>query len=268
MQSLLTAAVRSGCAQQGVLAPITCQPLMVRGDGPTLQGTLLAPEGFDPAICMVALYLGGCGAPAAASAAPMATGYLAQGAATCVVDYRGFGQSDGEPDPAGLYADAERMLAHLTGPLSIPPAHIVLHGYAQGASVAAELAARRTERRQAPLGGLVLDRPMASALSPMACDQNAGLGWLSGLLEDDEGASHITHKLRRISPTWFTVLITGAPDGLGVSGEQVLGTLLSRGFEVQRTTLEADPQGHGYDVVACCRGSMERLRGHVLTAPR
>ena len=270
MQSTLTSAVGCGCAQEGVLGQIMSRPIVLRGDGPTLQGTLLMPEGFDPQASMVALYLGGCGAPAAASAGPMAIGYVAQGAATCVMDYRGFGQSDGVPDEAGLYADAERMLAHLTGPLNIPAAHIVLHGYARGASVAAELAARRTERRQPPLGGLVLDRPMASALSPIASDQDTGLGWLSGLLEEDESTdhTHMAHKLQRISPSLFTVLITGEEDSLGISGEHLLAALLSLGFEVKRAALQAQGQQDDYDVVACCRGCMEHLSRRVMGAHR
>jgi len=263
-------AAHGACTQGGGSAPIACQDAVLRGDGPALRGMLLAPEGFEAQSSCVVLYLGGCGAPAAASAAPLAISYLIHGAAICVIDYRGFGLSDGTPDAAGLCSDAERMLQYLMGTLHVPSAHIVLHGYARGASVAAELAAHRSERQQTPLGGLVLDRPMASALSPEPSDQSTGLGWLSGLLEgeDTEGAAqaHIAQQLRRIQPTPFTVLVTGAEDALGVSGEHLLATLLAQGFEVEWAHLERDPERGGYDVADSCKGCVQHLCEHVMTA--
>jgi fermentation-respiration switch protein FrsA (DUF1100 family) len=59
-----------------------------------------------------------------------------------LVDYRGFGQSTGQPSEAGTHADAEAAWRHLTEARGIPAARIVVMGESLGAAVAARLAAR------------------------------------------------------------------------------------------------------------------------------
>jgi len=57
-------------------------------------------------------------------------------------DYRGYGESEGRPDEAGLYVDAACMFDYLTSVLRVPPHKIVLYGYSLGSGVAIELARR------------------------------------------------------------------------------------------------------------------------------
>jgi len=55
-------------------------------------------------------------------------------------DYRGFGDSGGVPDEAGLYEDAMASWRYLTDSLHVPPSHIVVFGHSLGSGVATELA--------------------------------------------------------------------------------------------------------------------------------
>lgn len=58
-----------------------------------------------------------------------------------LVDYRGYGRSEGRPSEAGLYRDARAAWRHLTVEHGIPPEHIVVLGKSLGGAVAAHLAA-------------------------------------------------------------------------------------------------------------------------------
>lgn len=66
------------------------------------------------------------------------------GLATLIVDYRGYGRSEGSPDEAGTYADAHAAWRYLTAERGIDPGRIVVFGRSLGGAVAAELAARTT----------------------------------------------------------------------------------------------------------------------------
>lgn len=266
----LSALSASACHHCGAHEPLTTIDIDVRRAGPRLRGTLLAPHKHDPRVNTTVLYLSGSGAPAAAYAGPAVAAYLAQDAAVCVFDYRGFGQSEGEPETWGLFVDAERMYAHLVETLHVPCERLVLHGYAFGATVAAELAARLTENGNAPLGGIVYDRPMASALATVEGDQSTGLGWLGGLLEEDcaepSDAPHhqdLAHVLPRIDPRIHTLLIRGEKDALGVNGGHVRRELTALGVDFQEAKLAVDASQGGYDLLACCNGCIQALCKHV-----
>ena len=56
------------------------------------------------------------------------------------VDYRGYGQSDGEPSEAGLYLDADAAYDFLRQRLQVPGNKIVIFGSSLGSCVAAQLA--------------------------------------------------------------------------------------------------------------------------------
>lgn len=71
-------------------------------------------------------------------------------------DYRGYGQSEGEPSEAGLYADARAALAYVKGRGDVDAGRIVYFGRSLGSAVAVELA-----RTQAPYG-LILETPFTS----------------------------------------------------------------------------------------------------------
>ncbi|MFB6259845.1 MAG: alpha/beta hydrolase [Thiohalorhabdaceae bacterium] len=78
------------------------------------------------------------------------------GLATLIIDYRGYGRSEGQPSEAGTYRDADAVWHHLTEERDIDPARIVLFGRSLGAAIAARLAARHTP------GALVLESPFTS----------------------------------------------------------------------------------------------------------
>jgi hypothetical protein len=60
-----------------------------------------------------------------------------------IVDYRGYGQSEGSPSEQGTYRDAEAAWRYLTEVRGVPESHIVVFGRSVGGAVAAWLAANR-----------------------------------------------------------------------------------------------------------------------------
>jgi len=83
-----------------------------------------------------------------------------------LIDYRGYGRSDGRPGEAGLYADGEAIYAEARA-RGFSPDRIVLFGESLGSAVAIETALRQ------PARALILEAPflsvrrMARALLPI-----------------------------------------------------------------------------------------------------
>ncbi|MDH4068892.1 MAG: alpha/beta hydrolase [Ignavibacteria bacterium] len=63
---------------------------------------------------------------------------------TLIIDYRGYGKSQGAPDEEGLYRDADAAWHYLTATRQIPESSIVLLGRSLGGAVAAYLAAEQS----------------------------------------------------------------------------------------------------------------------------
>ena len=61
-----------------------------------------------------------------------------------IIDYRGYGQSEGKPSEQGIYLDAEAAWQYLVDERRIPPEHIVLFGRSLGGAVAVWLAQQHT----------------------------------------------------------------------------------------------------------------------------
>jgi uncharacterized protein len=59
-----------------------------------------------------------------------------------IIDYRGYGKSEGSPSEQGLYADARAAWDYLTKTRGIPASHIVIFGESLGGAVAIDLASR------------------------------------------------------------------------------------------------------------------------------
>lgn len=78
------------------------------------------------------------------------------GLAVLIIDYRGYGQSEGRPSEAGLQEDALAAWRHLVETRQVPPERIVLFGRSLGASLAAWLAAHR------PSAGVILESAFIS----------------------------------------------------------------------------------------------------------
>ena len=73
-----------------------------------------------------------------------------------IFDYRGYGQSAGQPSEQGLYRDAAAALAYVRTLPEVDPDRLVLFGRSLGASIAVEMAAREPPR------GLILESPFTS----------------------------------------------------------------------------------------------------------
>ena len=78
------------------------------------------------------------------------------GVATLIIDYRGYGQSGGNPSEANSYEDALLAWRHLTTERGIAPERIVVFGRSLGAGVATWLA------REVRPAGLILESPFRS----------------------------------------------------------------------------------------------------------
>lgn len=78
------------------------------------------------------------------------------GLRTLIIDYRGYGRSEGAPSEAGLYRDAEAAWRYLVEQKRIPPEEVIIFGRSLGAAVAAYLAT------QQPSGGLILESAFTS----------------------------------------------------------------------------------------------------------
>ncbi|NQT90161.1 MAG: alpha/beta hydrolase [Candidatus Omnitrophica bacterium] len=59
-----------------------------------------------------------------------------------IIDYRGYGKSEGAPSEEGLYKDAEAAYLYLAEQRNISPDHIILYGSSLGGAVAIDLASR------------------------------------------------------------------------------------------------------------------------------
>ncbi len=81
---------------------------------------------------------------------------IAAGSSVLLLDYRGYGKSDGQPSEQGLYRDAEAAYDFIVSH-GFRPEQILIHGESLGTAVATWLAARK------PCGGVVLEAPFTSA---------------------------------------------------------------------------------------------------------
>ena len=73
-----------------------------------------------------------------------------------IFDYRGYGNSSGEPTEEGTYLDAEAAYKWLTEKKKIPSDNVIVFGWSLGGSIAAQLAAKTK------VGGLVVESTFTS----------------------------------------------------------------------------------------------------------
>lgn len=92
---------------------------------------------------------------------PNAAELQALGTNVLLVDYRGYGHSEGHPSEAGVYADARAGLVHLQEERGVPEERIIVFGRSLGGAVAVDLAQGR------PLAGVILESTW-STLSAVA----------------------------------------------------------------------------------------------------
>jgi hypothetical protein len=77
------------------------------------------------------------------------------GSAVLVLDYRGYGKSNGHPDERGLQLDADAAYDTLLQ-RGYRPGELLIHGESLGTAIAVDLASRR------PCAGVILESPLAS----------------------------------------------------------------------------------------------------------
>jgi uncharacterized protein len=124
---------------------------LVAEDGVRLHAYWLESPGATRAL----LYLHG-NAGNASQRLPIANALRELGTHVLLLDYRGYGQSEGRPDEKGVQADARAALAHLTGAQRTPAERVVLFGSSLGGAIAVELACGQ------PLGGVILESTFSS----------------------------------------------------------------------------------------------------------
>jgi len=73
------------------------------------------------------------------------------------VDYRGYGRSEGKPDEAGVYKDADAAYDYLLTQRHFRAQDIIIYGHSLGGAVGVNLASRR------PCGGLIVQSSFTSA---------------------------------------------------------------------------------------------------------
>ena len=79
-----------------------------------------------------------------------------RGISLFIIDYRGYGQSEGRPSEEGFYADGLAAYEYLSRARAIAPEQLIIFGRSLGAAVAGEVA------RQRPAAGLILETPFPS----------------------------------------------------------------------------------------------------------
>jgi uncharacterized protein len=78
------------------------------------------------------------------------------GVDTLIIDYRGYGRSEGKPNEEGTYRDAQAAYDYLTQQRKIAPRSVVVYGESLGTAVAADLA------HKVEVGGLVFEEGFTS----------------------------------------------------------------------------------------------------------
>lgn len=92
-----------------------------------------------------------------ASIWPVLRDFQPPGAALLVLDYPGYGASDGRATEAGVYETAEAAYGHLRARAGVDTARIFVYGRSLGTAVASYVAARH------PVAGLILESPFTNA---------------------------------------------------------------------------------------------------------
>jgi fermentation-respiration switch protein FrsA (DUF1100 family) len=91
---------------------------------------------------------------------------LPTGANIFIIDYRGFGKSEGKISEKGLYLDAQAAYDYLVEARQIPAVQIILYGESLGTAAVIELAAKVKVKAIILEGGFSKGRDMAGRMYP------------------------------------------------------------------------------------------------------
>lgn len=130
-------------------------------DGTRLRGWLFPLPGAAP----VVVYFHG-NAENISHCLEFAQNLLAQGIEVFLVDYRGYGKSEGAPSEHGIYLDGDAAYRYLAEEEKYPPERIVLFGRSLGGSVAIEVSRKREIRVLIVESAFTSTRDMAKTMFP------------------------------------------------------------------------------------------------------
>ena len=130
---------------------------VVTQDGTRLAGWYLSPAFHRPPPPSPALLWFYGNGENIASLAPILRAFQPPGAALLVVDYPGYGGSEGHATEAGLYVAADAAYDALAARTEVDRGRIYLYGRSLGSAVAVHTAAHH------PVAGLILESPFTSA---------------------------------------------------------------------------------------------------------
>jgi pimeloyl-ACP methyl ester carboxylesterase len=104
---------------------------------------------------------------------PNAAELVQLGCSVLVIDYRGYGLSEGRATEAGVYADARAGLDHLVEQRGFPESRVIVFGRSLGGAVAVDLAQERK------LAGVILESTFPSIADVVS--NGPGGAWLGAL---------------------------------------------------------------------------------------
>ncbi len=129
---------------------------LISGDGVRLHGWYLPQSGSHSGSGRTLLFLHGNGGNIAHRGDSLRL-FHQLGLNVLIIDYRGYGQSEGTPDEAGMYRDARAAWRHLIEQRGARARDIVIFGRSLGGTVAARLAS------EVQPAGLIIESSFSSA---------------------------------------------------------------------------------------------------------
>lgn len=134
---------------------VTCTPVvLLTNDGMRLSAWAM-PDTVGAHSRIWVLFLHGSGGNIS-TRSQLYSKLIQRGYYVLALDYRGYGQSEGEPGETGLYLDANAAYEYLVRNLQVPEHHIVIFGKSLGAAVAINLAT------YADAGGVIVEGAFTS----------------------------------------------------------------------------------------------------------
>ncbi len=130
---------------------------LVMDDGTKLVGWYLQPRAVEHGAPFPALLWFYGNGENIAGIYPVLRDFQPPGTALLVLDYPGYGGSDGRPTEAGLYAAADAAYAALAARPGVDARRVYVYGRSLGSAVATHVAARHA------VAGLMLESPFTSA---------------------------------------------------------------------------------------------------------
>lgn len=204
---------------------------LTAGDGVRLHAYFIPSDKSDLAVLM---FHGNAGN--ASHRLPDAVGLWELGVSVLLLDYRGYGLSEGKPSEEGVYLDARAAMAYMVGDRGFPERRIAIYGRSLGTAVAVDLARGRK------LSGVILVAPMSTGKDVV---EKSGLGWLA------IGVGEPFDSMSKIDEIEAPLLIFHGPDDEVIPID--LGRKLFDAATVEKEFVVVDGAGHN-DLVGFAPG--------------